>query len=158
MLTPHVSEYMTMGPYAVGPREPLLNAKRLMQKYGLRHLPVWSEGKLVGIVSERDLDLAHAFLAQVPAEEIVVEDAMTGAPYAPSPDTPIDEVVRVMVERKIGSAVVLDQGQIVGIFTATDGMRALLDALAGKLGPSAKLGPSGPPRPRRRGARSWSGR
>ncbi len=154
MLTPHVSEYMTTGPYAVGPREPLLNAKRLMQKYGLRHLPVWSEGKLVGIVSERDLNLAHALLAQVPAEEIVVEDAMTGDPYAPSPDAPIDEVMRVMIDRKIGSAVVLDQGQIVGIFTATDAMRALLDALATRRAPTS----AGAGTPRRRGARSWSGR
>jgi acetoin utilization protein AcuB len=126
---------MTSGPFAVGPREPIVNARRLMEKYELRHLPVWSEGKLVGIVSDRDLGSLQR-LAQAAAaakDALTVEDAMTPDPYAPSPDTPLVDVVRVMVDRKIDSAVIVDAGQIVGIFTSTDAMRALIDAFGGKL-------------------------
>jgi acetoin utilization protein AcuB len=132
MTSPHVSEYMTSGPFAVGPREPLVNARRLMEKYELRHLPVYSDGALVGIVSDRDLNLVQT-LAHAPPDAITVEDAMTPDPYAPSPDTPLIDVVRVMVDRKIGSAVVVDRGQIVGIFTATDAMQVLVDVFGGKL-------------------------
>ncbi|MBX3187039.1 MAG: CBS domain-containing protein [Labilithrix sp.] len=126
MISPHVSEYMTSGPFAVGPREPLTNARRLMSKYELRHLPVCSEGKLVGIVSDRELDLVQS-VARGSVDEITVEEAMSLDPYAPSPDAPLTEVVRFMVDRRVGSAVVVDAGQVVGIFTATDAMRALLD-------------------------------
>jgi acetoin utilization protein AcuB len=126
----HVSEYMTAGPFAVGPREPLENAERLMKKYDVRHLPVWTDGELVGIVSDRDVHLVRALASGRP-EVITVEQAMTPDPYAPSPDTPLVDVVRTMTERKLGSAVVLEGGRIVGIFTATDAMRALLDAFAG---------------------------
>jgi acetoin utilization protein AcuB len=159
-ISPHVSEYMTSGPFAVGPHEPLVAARHLMEKHGLRHLPVLLDDALVGIVSGRDLDLVQT-LAHAPAEAITVEDAMTPAPYAPSPDTPLVEVVRVMIERKIGSAVVVDAGRIVGIFTATDAMRALTDVLAGQLvsplgravtPPSPSTGSTGT-RPRRRAAR-----
>jgi acetoin utilization protein AcuB len=129
---PHLSEYMTSGPFAIGPHEPLGNARRLMERYELRHLPVVTDGKLVGIVSDRDMNLVQS-LAHAPPDAITVEDAMTPEPYAPPPNAPLQEVVGVMIERKIGSAVVVDAGEIVGIFTATDAMRVLLDALAGKL-------------------------
>ncbi len=152
MISPHVSEYMTSGPFAVGPREPLSNARRLMEKYELRHLPVWSEGKLVGIVSDRDLNLVQMLAHASPDDVITIEDAMTPDPYAPSPDTLLVDVVRVMVERKIGSAVVVDAGQIVGIFTASDAMRALLDAIAESRAPSRpssmRTTSGGRPRPR----------
>jgi acetoin utilization protein AcuB len=128
-ISPHLSEYMTSGPFAVSPREPLPNARRLMEKHDLRHLPVCEDGKLVGIVSDRDMNLVQT-LAHAPPDAITVEDAMTPDPYAPSPDTPLVEVVRVMVDRKIGSAVVVDAGEIIGIFTASDAMRALIDALS----------------------------
>lgn len=110
-----------------------------MGKYELRHLPVAVDGKLIGVVSDRDLNLVQT-LAYAPPDAITVEDAMTPDPYAPTPDTPLVEVVRVMVDRKIGSAVVVDAGEIVGIFTATDAMRALIDALGGKARVAGPLG------------------
>jgi acetoin utilization protein AcuB len=127
-----VAQYMTPGPYVVGPKEPLGNARRLMEKYEIRHVPVWGEGKLVGVLSERDLELVW-MLAHAPPESLTVEDAMTPNPYTVTPDTPLDEAVRVMAERKIGSAVVLEQGRIVGVFTSVDAMDALADVLEGRV-------------------------
>lgn len=125
---PAVSEYMTPGPYTIGPRAPLADARRIMEEHAIRHLPVREDDELVGILSQRDLEIVWT-LAHAPPDALTVEDAMTTDPYAIPPSAPLDEVVRVMSERKIGSAVVLEKGRIVGVFTATDAMRALLDVL-----------------------------
>ncbi|MBX3260999.1 MAG: CBS domain-containing protein [Labilithrix sp.] len=130
--SPSVAAYTARGPYAVGPHEPLGNARRLMEKYAIRDLPVRAEGKLVGLLSERDLRLVWS-LAQPPPETLTVEDAMTAEPYAVTPETPLEDVVREMAERTVDAAVVLEGGRVVGVFTAADAMRALVDALEGKL-------------------------
>lgn len=125
---PAVSEYMTPGPFTIGPRQKLADARRLMEERAIRHMPVREDGKLVGILLQRDLELVWT-LAHAPFEALTVEDAMTPNPYAIPPSAPLDEVVRVMSDRKIGSVVVVDRGRIVGVFTATDAMRALVDVL-----------------------------
>jgi CBS domain-containing protein len=65
-----------------------------------------------------------------------------------------------MVDRKIGSAVVVDQGQIVGIFTASDAMRALVEAFGGTVAPAWRAPTIASARPastsRRRNARRKS--
>jgi acetoin utilization protein AcuB len=127
---PSVADYMTPGPYVVGPYEPLPKVQVLMRDHGIRHLPVVADGALVGILSDRDLNLVEA-LAHARPEEITVEDAMTVDPYVVPPDTPLNHVARVMAQRKIGSAVVLEHGGIAGVFTLTDALEALVDALEG---------------------------
>ena len=129
--SPSVASYTRRAPYAVGPKEPLGNARRLMDKYGIRHLPVKAEGKLVGILSGRDLRLVWS-LMHPPPETRTVDEAMTTDPYVVAQDTSIDEVVRVMVEKDRDAAVVLDEGRIVGVFTPADAMEALVDILEPK--------------------------
>jgi acetoin utilization protein AcuB len=114
----------------VGPYEPLPKAHEIMREHGIRHLPVVAAGALVGILSDRDLNLVQD-LAHARPEEITVEDAMTSDPYAVSPDTPLNQVARIMVQRKIGSAVIIEQGGVAGVFTLTDALQALVDALEG---------------------------
>lgn len=123
-----VADVMTPGPHSVSVNEPLLRAMSLMRDLRIRHLPVMRKGKLVGIVSDRDANLVTS-LADAPAAEVTVEDAMTTNPYAVSPDTPLDEVAREMAERKIGSAVVMDGSTVIGVFTTTDALRALAECL-----------------------------
>ena len=129
--SPPVASYTPRAPYVVGPKEPLGNARRLMAKYGIRDLPVKAEGKLVGILSGRDLRLVWS-LTHPPPEMRTVEEAMTPDPYAVAADAPIDEVVRVMLEKDHDAAVVLDEGRIVGVFTPADAMEALVDILQPK--------------------------
>ncbi|MBX3220616.1 MAG: CBS domain-containing protein [Labilithrix sp.] len=151
-----MAEYTAREPYTVGPHEPLGNARRLMDKYGIRDLPVRAEGKLVGLLSERELRLVWS-LARAPPETLTVEDAMTAAPYAVAPETPLDEVLRVMSARRLEAAVVVDGGRIVGVFSSADAMRALVDALDGRLAASPPRVRATPPPPlrgaRRRAAR-----
>jgi acetoin utilization protein AcuB len=129
-VVPRVADYMTPGPYAVGPYEPLPKAHELMRDREIRHLPVVADGVLVGILSDRDLNLVQT-LAHARPDEITVEDAMTSDPYTVFPDAPLNHVARVMQQRKIGSAIVIDHGGIAGVFTLTDALHALVDALEG---------------------------
>jgi acetoin utilization protein AcuB len=129
-VVPVVSDYMTPGPYCVAPSDSLPKAHEVMREHGIRHLPVVMGDRLVGILSDRDLNLVQS-ITPVRPEEITVEDAMTSDPYAVAADTPLNRVARVMVERRIGSAVVLDGRHIAGVFTVTDGLQALVEAFEG---------------------------
>lgn len=131
---PTVSEYMTRSPHWIGAREALSEARSFMTEYKIRHLPVLKEGRLVGVLSDRDLHVVQSIAQssfEVRGEAIPVEFAMTPDPYAVAPSTPVDEVARVMAERKYGSAVVIERGVVIGVFTTTDALRALADALQG---------------------------
>jgi acetoin utilization protein AcuB len=62
-----------------------------------------------------------------------VEEAMTEQPYTVDPETPLDQVVRTMAEKKLGSAVVLQNQKVVGIFTTVDACQALSELLQTRL-------------------------
>ncbi len=123
-----VDDYMSSSPHSIGQEQTLAVAHRLMQQHRIRHLPVLHGGQLVGILSLRDLHLVET-LPDVNPEEVVVEDAMSGDPYAVAPGTPLRDVAREMAEHKYGAAVVMREQKIVGVFTTVDALRALTDAL-----------------------------
>jgi acetoin utilization protein AcuB len=123
-----IAERMTRTPQVIGAEQSLTAAHRLMRSNGIRHLPVLHGGKLVGVVSQRDLHFVEA-LRDVNPDEVPVEEAMTQDVYAVTPRTPLREVVNEMAERKLGSAVVVEGQKIVGVFTTIDA----LDTLAGVL-------------------------
>jgi acetoin utilization protein AcuB len=127
---PTVGQYMTASPHWIGADDALSEARITMREHRIRHLPVMRSAELVGVVSERDISLVES-LPNVRTETRPVEEAMTPTPYTVSPATPLHEVARVMAERKYGAAVVVDQGAVIGVFTTTDAMRALADALCG---------------------------
>ncbi|MBS2023774.1 MAG: CBS domain-containing protein [Deltaproteobacteria bacterium] len=124
--TPQISRFMTPLPISIGPRQPLVDAHKLMSEHHIRHLPVLDDGKLVGVVSMHDLHLLET-LKDVDPRTVTIEDAMTREVFAAQADERIDEVAEVMAERKIGSAVVMDAGAVVGMFTTVDALRALVD-------------------------------
>ena len=129
---PTIQKWMSTSPFAIERTETLEAAHRIMRKEGIRHLPVLENGKLVGIVSERDLHLIET-LKDVDPTVVKVEDAMTSHPYFVAPDANIDEVVSEMAEHKFGAAVVLQNGKVVGVFTTIDAMRAFGELLHGRL-------------------------
>ena len=130
---PTVGDVMTTLPRTIAAHQPIATARRLMKELGIRHLAVTSaDGKLVGVVSERDLRVAQAIAGTGPYR-IVVGDIMNAKVYAVSPSIPVNQVARTMATRKQGSAVVVDGGHILGIFTTTDALGVLADALEGKV-------------------------
>jgi acetoin utilization protein AcuB len=129
---PTVQKFMTTQPHSIGKEQTMSAAHRMMREHGFRHLPVLAGGRLVGLLSDRDLNLIET-LRDVDPDKVRVEDAMTNEPYAVSPETPLDEVVATMAEHKYGCAVVLQNKNLVGIFTTVDACRALAAMLTGRL-------------------------
>jgi acetoin utilization protein AcuB len=126
--SPKISEYMTKSPHLIGSDQPLARAHDMMKKARIRHLPVLEGGKLVGLVSLRDLHLIET-LPDVDPKDVTVEEAMSQDVYAVRPDASLRTVVREMAKKKLGSAVVVDGKKVVGVFTTVDALRALDDHL-----------------------------
>lgn len=122
---PRIGQFMTPLPHTIEFDQPLARAHELMRLHQIRHLPVTQNGKLLGLVSIRDLHLIET-LRDVDPDEVPVEDAMAEEPFTVSPEEPLDAVARVMADHKLGSAVIVEDGQIQGIFTTVDALRALL--------------------------------
>lgn len=121
-----VYKYMTPNPHSIGREQTLATAHRMMHDYRIRHLPVLDAGVLVGLVSERDLAFLETLRGVDPATD-TVEEAMTPEPYFVDLTAPVKDVALAMIEHKYGSAIVVDRGNVVGIFTTIDALRALID-------------------------------
>jgi len=126
---PSIGDVMTASPHTIGSEQKLSVAHRMMVEHELRHLPVLRAGKLVGVISQRDLYFLES-MAGVDADIDLIADAMTPDVYSTSPDASLRDVVHAMSEHKYGCAVVVEAGRVTGVFTATDALRELADALA----------------------------
>jgi acetoin utilization protein AcuB len=129
---PTVSKYMTRAPHTVGVDQTLAHAHAVMTDHDIRHLPVLQGGELVGMVSERDLALLEQF-SEIDPLATKIEEAMSPTIYKVAPESPLDEVVAEMAARKYGSAVVVQNGHVVGILTTVDVCSALAELLRGRL-------------------------
>jgi acetoin utilization protein AcuB len=129
---PQIKKYMTTDIQTIGDDQPMSVAHRMMRQEHIRHLPVLHQGKVVGIVTDRDLRLVET-LRDVDPTKVAVSEAMTQDLYVVSPDAALDEVVSTMAAQKYGSAVVTDNGHVVGIFTTVDACRAFADLLGTRL-------------------------
>jgi acetoin utilization protein AcuB len=129
---PTIQRYMTTSPHSIGKDQRISVAEKLMDEHQIRHLPVLHGGKLVGMVTHRDISLIQA-LRDVDPGKLNVEEAMSTNVYSVTPDVPLDEVAREMADKKYGSAVVLQNAKVVGIFTTVDACRALAELLETRL-------------------------
>src|SRR4051812_24876538 len=130
---PTVQKYMTTSPHTIGDDQPMTVAHRMMREHRVRHLPVLRGAKIVGLVSDRDLNTVET-LIDVDPRKVLVSEAMSQDPYVVSPDAALDEVVATMAEKKYGSAVIVQHDKVVGIFTTVDACRAFADLLQTRLG------------------------
>ena len=129
---PTVQKYMTYVPKSIGFDQPLQKAMEYMRELRIRHLPVLKGGKLVGILTDRDVSLVMGF-KDADASTMKVEEAFTPDPYFTSPEAKLDEVAAEMAEHKYGCAIVVDNNKLVGIFTEVDALRALSELLQSRL-------------------------
>ncbi|WP_437603166.1 CBS domain-containing protein [Sorangium sp. So ce590] len=127
--TLRIQDCMTRSPHSIGADQKVGLARTLMRGHRIRHLPVLRGGRLVGMISERDIYWIETLKDQQ-GDDLLVSEAMSPCPYAVAPDARLSEVVREMAERKYGSAVVLDGPQVVGVFTTTDALAVLAALLA----------------------------
>lgn len=102
--------------------------KDIMELASVRHLPVVRLGRLVGVVTQRDLLKASlSTVMGLPASEharflrgVSIEEVMSTPPRSIAVDATIQEAARLMSEHKIGCLPVLDGEKLVGILTETD--------------------------------------
>lgn len=111
-------------------------AYSIMMQQGIRRLPVVDKGNLVGIVTLGDLREARPsptislsiYELNYLLSKLTVGQVMTHHPYTVTPDTPIQQAARIMLERKVGGLPVVDESQqVVGIITESDIFRMLID-------------------------------
>jgi acetoin utilization protein AcuB len=125
--TPKIQKYMTPMPHTIGLDQPIQKALDLMREHRIRHLPVQEGGRLVGILSDRDIKLAASFAGQ---ETLTCEDVMTPDPYTVLPEADLQAVASEMAEHKYGCAIIHQpNGKVTGIFTEVDALRVLTDVL-----------------------------
>jgi acetoin utilization protein AcuB len=121
-----VGAYMTKAPHTIGVEQSLRVARQMMSQHHVRHLPVLHGGAFVGVLSDRELE---SFEALPGSSQITVEEAMVADAYVTPSDAPLDAVADEMAKRRLGSAIVVTDSDVVGVFTAVDALRALADAL-----------------------------
>ena len=128
-----VRDLMTSGVFAVNVNDHLVTVSDLMDERNIRHAPVVEDGKLVGLISNRDLlrntvrgqsglppEIERAAQLTVTAGEIMTRDVETA-----EPDQDIRDAARVMLEGKYGCLPVVEGSKLVGILTESDFVRFL---------------------------------
>ena len=135
---PQMVAVMTPFPHHIAATATLTEAVAMMNEHNIRHLPVFDAGDIVGVLSERDIERAktpgHPLRDEV---ELRVGDLCTPRPYFVDVADPLDRVLDALVERRIGSALVLKEGELAGVFTAADACELLSRLLREQFGPTS---------------------
>ena len=126
-----VREIMMGSPVTLKPEDTLDLANDVISLGRIRHLPVVEDGRLVGLLSERDLMGAATTklfgLKQrsksALLKTVMIKDVMKKKVVTVKPETTIKETARLMKEKKIGCVPVVDEGNLVGLVTTTDLLR-----------------------------------
>jgi acetoin utilization protein AcuB len=124
-----VGDWMTKEPLSVEPECSISDALARMSQAAVRHLLVTETGCLVGIVSYRDWRRARAHGVSSAWESEPISRIMTDEPVTVDAETSVRLAARMLLERKIGCLPVRAGNRIVGIFTTSDALEALLSAL-----------------------------
>ncbi|MDZ4083967.1 MAG: CBS domain-containing protein [Bdellovibrionales bacterium] len=122
-----VEEFTTPNPITATTHSKVEELARVMKEHGIRHIPILKNEKVVGIVSDRDLKVI-AGLKMLEKSLLTAADIMSVDPVTVDSSTMLDEVAFEMSEKKIGSVIVTENDQLVGIFTVTDALNAFIEA------------------------------
>jgi CBS domain-containing protein len=129
-----IGKWMTPNPIRVAPEMDLYRTLVLMMEAKVRRLPVENNGRLVGIITEKDIKekcvgtLTHLKLAEVQdlLMHVKVGGVMSLEPVVATPGDSLIEAARRMEERRIGGLPVVEEGRLVGMVTRSDVLRGLL--------------------------------
>ena len=130
-----VANWMSKNIITIDENDSMHDAMKLLKENGIRMLPVIEKGKLIGIVTDRDLKRASAsdatsleihelfyLLTRIKVKNLMTKEVITVAP-----DFTVEETAQVLQKNRISGAPVVDaDGQIVGTITKTDLFRVLI--------------------------------
>ena len=115
--------------FVVDPNATVAHARNLMVRHKISRLPVMDDGKLVGIITKKDiayrLRQGEPAWRRRPLDRIPVGALMTAGPVVVAPDTGVREIARMFVQKNISSVPVVDEGAVTGIVTKTDLMKSV---------------------------------
>ncbi len=134
-----VQDIMTTPAVTVGLDMPVLEARQVMERQRIRHLPVTDGGRLMGIVTDRDIRLnmpspatsLSVWEINFLIAKLTVGSVMRRAVITIDPRRDAAEAARIMLDHKIGALPVVDGGAVVGIVTETDMLRAFATMATG---------------------------
>jgi CBS domain-containing protein len=122
-----VADFMTKDLVTVRESDDLALAESLLRLGGIRHLPVVKEGRLVGLLTHRDV-LRSGQSGRPAARTLLVSEIMTRELTTVRPGMALSQAARLMLERKFGCLPVCeDEGRLVGIVTEADFVRFAAD-------------------------------
>ena len=130
-----VKDWMSKDPITINDDTSMMKAIHLMKQNRFRRLPVLQQGRLVGIVSDRDLKEASPSKATTLdvhelyylLSELQVKDIMTRDPIPVAPDDTVEHAAQLMLENTISGLPVVDEkGAVVGILTQSDVFRSFM--------------------------------
>ncbi len=135
-----VGERMSRPVITVSPDAPINEVLAMFKKEHIRRAPVMKDGKLVGIVSERDLLNASPSSATSLSvwelnyliSKVTVKRVMTKKVITVNEDTPIEDAARIMADQKIGGIPVTNADKVVGIITETDLFKIFLELMGAR--------------------------
>ena len=123
----NVGETMVRDPITIEANVGLLDAQEIMRAWGMRHLPVVEKGKLVGVLSDRDI---YRTISLKKTHDLSVREAMSDKPYVVPSTATLAHVAKAMAEHKFGCVVIESTGgEVKGIFTTTDALFILSQLL-----------------------------
>lgn len=135
-----IKERMSQPVITVDPNLPIMEALSLMKKEKIRRTPVVKDGRLVGIISDKDLLNAspsdatslsvweiNFLLSQITVGEIMTREVLTV-----TEDTPIEDAARIMADNKIGGLPVMRDNTVVGLITETDLFTIFLEMMGAR--------------------------
>lgn len=135
-----VRDLMTASPHTLTPRATLGDALAVMGKHGIRHLPIVENGKIVGLISERDVKMAlgpdsvNMDLEQIDPRQAdgPVDWFMTDGVLTVNASAPLGAACRLFVTTKVGALPVVESGKLVGILSVIDLLEAAAPLFDGK--------------------------
>ena len=133
-------DLMTASPHTLTPRATLGDALAVMGKHGIRHLPIVENGKIVGLISERDVKMAlgpdsvNMDLEQIDPRQAdgPVDWFMTDGVLTVNASAPLGAACRLFVTTKVGALPVVESGKLVGILSVIDLLEAAAPLFDGK--------------------------
>lgn len=130
LTVPKIKSAMTPFPYSIALDQSIESAESMMSVHGIRHLPVTQAGRLIGVLSERDIKRAAAALAdETRARELRVGDVCELEAYVVDLNETLDDVLAEMASRHSDCALVVRGGKLAGIFTTSDACRGYAEML-----------------------------